>query len=254
MMSGLRVLIIEDEKHAANRLVQLAKPLLPEAVFSGPLDSITAAVAWISANPAPDLIFCDIQLADGQSFEIFSHTAIQSPIIFTTAFDQHAIQAFKLNSLDYLLKPLDIKDLELAIQKFRKQQTSSTLDLSSLMHLLQPKQNQFKSRFLIKYGEKIQSVQVEEVAFCFSAEKTTYLQNHEGRRYIVDYTLDQLEEMLDPNVFFRLNRKFISSIQAIAEIHTYSNSRLKIKLHNCDDNEILVSREKVAALKEWLDK
>ncbi len=254
-MSPLRILIIEDELPAANRLKQLAAPLLPEALFLGPLDSITAAIEWIKKNPAPDLIFSDIQLADGLSFEIFKERAISAPIIFTTAYDQHAIKAFKLNSIDYLLKPLDGAELAQAIQKFKSQQISSSpLDIINLMHLIQPATNRFKSRFLIKYGEKIQSVQVEDVAFCFSADKTTFLQNHEGRRYIIDYTLDQLEEMLDPDAFFRLNRKFISGLQAIAEIHTYSNSRLKIRLHNCDDNDILVSREKVAALKEWLDK
>lgn len=249
----MEILIIEDEKPAANRLRQLVAGLIPEARFHGQLDSITASVNWLRQNPPPDLIFCDIQLADGHSFEIFERISVKSPIIFTTAFDQFAIKAFKLNSIDYLLKPLDPKELEAAIRKLKEQQASPMVPIEQLREMLQPKSRDFKSRFLVRFGEKIHSIQVAEISFFFSEERVTFLQTREGRRFIIDFTLDQLVDMLDPKVFFRLNRKYITSFPAITEIHTFSNSRLKIKLQQCTDNDILVSREKVAELKEWLD-
>jgi len=249
----MKILIIEDEKPAANRLKQLLGDLLPEAKIFGHLDSISTAIAWLETNAKPDLIFCDIQLADGHSFEIFEQVQVDAPIIFVTAFDQFAIKAFKLNSVDYLLKPLDPEELKKAIQKFRNRQIPGKLDLLDLKNLLQPQSASYKSRFLVKYGEKIQSVPTDDISYFFSAEKVTYLQTLEGRKYIMDYTLDQLEQWLDPKRFFRLNRKYIASFDSIAEIYTYSNSRLKIKLGHCEDNDILVSREKVGALKEWLD-
>lgn len=249
----MEILIIEDEKPAANRLRQLASELLPEARFHGHLDSISSAVAWLQQHPNPDLIFCDIQLADGHSFEIFNQVRVTSPIIFTTAYDQYAIKAFKLNSIDYLLKPLDPKEMVAAIRKLKEQQTPPMIPIEQLREMLHPKSRDFKSRFLVKFGEKIQSIQVGEISFFFSEERVTFLQTHEGRRFIIDFTLDQLVDMLDPKVFFRLNRKYIASFPSIAEIHTYSNSRLKIKLQHCADNDILVSREKVAELKDWLD-
>lgn len=249
----MEILIIEDESPAAKRLTQLVSELMPNSRIHGNLDSITSAVAWFQKNPAPDLIFCDIQLADGHSFEIFKQVRITSPIIFTTAYDQYAIKAFKLNSVDYLLKPLDPKELAAAIKKFEVHRTQLLLPLDQLREMLIPKSESYKSRFLVRFGEKIQSIQISEIAFFFSEERVTFLQTRDGKRYILDFTLDQLQESLDPKSFFRLNRKYIASFDAIAEIHTYSNSRLKIKLHHCSDNDILVSREKVAELKEWLD-
>lgn len=249
----MEILIIEDESPAAKRLTQLVSELIPNSRIHGHLDSVSAAVTWLEKNASPDLIFCDIQLADGHSFEIFNRVHVTSPIIFTTAYDQFAIKAFKLNSVDYLLKPLDPKELAAAIRKFEQQRIQPTLPLEQLREMLQPKSAAYKSRFLVKFGEKIQSIQVAEVAFFFSEERVTFLQTNDGKRYILDFTLDQLQESLDPKSFFRLNRKYITSFEAIAEIHTYSNSRLKIKLHHCGDNDILVSREKVAELKEWLD-
>ncbi|MDO9554374.1 LytTR family DNA-binding domain-containing protein [Rhodonellum sp.] len=251
--SKLQILIIEDEKPAANRLRQLLQGFFPEAVLHGHLDTIISSVDWLQGHPAPDLIFCDIQLADGQSFEIFERIKVGSPIIFTTAFDQYAIKAFKLNSIDYLLKPIDPQELDQALQKFQSQQKQASLDIQQLKALLVPQADHHKSRFLVKYGEKIQSVQTADISIFFSEEKVTYLQTKEGRRYILDYTLDQLEGMLDPRKFFRLNRKYIASFSSISEIHTYSNSRLKIKLTNTEDQDILVSREKVGEFKNWLD-
>jgi len=249
----MNILLIEDERPAANRLKQLILELLPGAIIFGHLDSITLAVEWLLSRPAPDLIFCDIQLADGLSFEIFERVKVSSPIIFTTAFDQYAIKAFKLNSVDYLLKPIDPTELSKAIEKFQNLSLKSNLDLNLIKDLLKPQLKEFKSRFMVKFGEKIQSVLTTETAFLYSEERITFLQTNEGKKYILDYTLDQLEGMLDPKQFFRLNRKYLASFGSIAEIHTYSNSRLKIKLANCADTDILVSREKVGSLKEWLD-
>jgi DNA-binding LytR/AlgR family response regulator len=249
----MNILLIEDERPAANRLKQLIQQILPNAEIMEYLDSITSAVEWFKSHQAPDLIFCDIQLADGLSFEIFDRVKISAPIIFTTAFDQYAIKAFKLNSVDYLLKPIDPKELANAIEKYQSLKLKTNIDLSQIKELLQPQSKEFKSRFMVKFGEKIQSVLTTETAFFYSEERITFLQTNEGKKYILDYTLDQLENMLDSKEFFRLNRKYIASFGAIAEIHTYSNSRLKIKLSDCADNDILVSREKVGVLKEWLD-
>lgn len=250
----MRVLIIEDERPAAERMKQLIAKYMPEAEISGHLDSISSAVKWLQMEPKPALIFCDIELADGQSFEIFEQVEIDSPIIFTTAYDQYAIKAFKLNSVDYLLKPIDPEELRNAIIKFNNQQLQPAMDVAQIRQLLEPQQNKYKSRFIVKIGEKIQSVETDKIAYFFSAEKTTFIQPKEtGRRFIVDYTLDQIEEMVNPSRFFRLNRKYIASFEAIAEIYSYSNSRLKVQLTGCDDNDILISREKVAMFKQWLD-
>ncbi len=249
----MRVLIIEDEKPAAARMKKLIKEFLSEAEIVGQLDSISSAIKWFQNETAPDLIFCDIELADGQSFEIFKEVKVDAPIIFTTAYDQYAIKAFKLNSIDYLLKPVDPVELEQAIIKFKNSQIQPQIDLSQIQNLLQAETANYKSRFMVKIGEKIQSVPTEDVAYFFSAEKTTFMQLKEGRKYILDYTLDQIEEMVHPQHFFRVNRKYISSFEAIGDIYTYSNSRLKIKLKTCKDNDILISREKVHLFKEWLD-
>jgi DNA-binding LytR/AlgR family response regulator len=249
----MRVLIIEDERPAANRLRQLLKDMLPDSEIYGHLDSIVSAVEWFHSHPSPDLIFCDIQLADGQSFEIFEKVKIESPIIFTTAFDQYAIKAFKLNSVDYLLKPIDPNELDQALTKFKSLKTAPALDAGLLKSILQQSEKTYKSRFMVRFGETIQSIGTDEAAYFYSQDKVVFLQTRQGRKYVLDYTLDQLEEMLDPKRFFRLNRKYLAAVDVIEGIYTYSNSRLKIKLQQCEDNDILVSREKVGVFKEWLD-
>lgn len=250
----MKILLIEDEKPAANRLSKLLQEHFPEAELIGNLDTVSRTIRWLGENPSPELIFCDIQLADGISFEIFEKVKVSSPVIFTTAFDQYAIRAFQVNAIDYLLKPIDPKDLERAVEKFRSQNLSPNLDLEIIKSLLQPKEKLYKSRFLVKFGEKIQSIPLEEVAFFFSEERVTFLQTFSGKKYVLDSTLEQVESQVDPETFFRLNRKYISHIDAIEEVLTYSNSRLKVKLSNCPDSDILVSREKVAELKNWMDR
>lgn len=249
----MNILIIEDEGHAAKRLIQLAKAHFPEATFHGHLDSIRSSVKWLESNAIPDLIFCDIQLADGISFKIFEEISVLSPVIFTTAFDHFAIQAFKVNAIDYLLKPLDPEALDKAVDKFKRQQIKTSLDLNMLKDLITGKEKNFKSRFLVRFGEKIQSIPTEEVAFFFSEERVTFLQTHSGKKYVIDYTLEQTESMVDPKKFFRLNRKFLVTLSSISDIITYSNSRLKVILTKCENQDILISREKVSDFKHWLD-
>ncbi|GAB3230495.1 response regulator transcription factor [Algoriphagus aestuariicola] len=249
----MKILIIEDEKPAAARLERLLAGLFPEAEFGENIDTVTMAVRWFGENTAPDLIFCDIQLADGISFEIFDKVKVAAPVIFTTAFDQYAIRAFQVNAIDYLLKPIDPVELSRAVDKFKSRQVKPVLDLELLKGLLQPEKKVFKTRFLVRYGEKIQSVAVEDVAFFFSEERVSFLQTVAGKKYVLDATLEQVESQVDPTHFFRLNRKYLAKVDAVEEVLTYSNSRLKVKLSNCADQDILISREKVGDLKEWLD-
>lgn len=248
----IRILIIEDENMAARRLVKLIKEIMPDSEIFGNLDTITSAVAWLNSNPRPDLIFLDIQLADGISFEIFEHVKVTAPIIFCTAFDQYAIKAFKLNSIDYLLKPVDPDELEHALDKFQSGRKAPEISLDQIRHLLQPVQKVYKNRFLVKVGERIQTIAIDEIGFFYSEDKVSFLMTRQGKKYIVDYTLDELETMVDPEHFFRLNRKYISAVAAINGVFTYSNSRLKIQLEHCNDNDILISREKMQSFKGWL--
>ncbi|REA58529.1 DNA-binding response regulator [Dyadobacter luteus] len=248
----MKILIIEDENLAAKRLVKLIKEYVPEAQIFGNLDTITASVQWLESNPEPDLIFLDIQLADGISFDIFEQVKVKAPIIFCTAFDQYAIRAFKLNSIDYLLKPVDPAELVAALEKFRNGRKEPAIDIDQIRLMLGQSTKSYKNRFLVKVGERIQTIDIQEIAFFYSEDKVTLLQTNQGKKFIVDYTLDEIEDMVNPENFFRLNRKYISAIAAIKEVFTYSNSRLKIHLENCTDNDILISREKMSAFKIWL--
>lgn len=252
----LKVLIIEDEKPAAEWLGQLIQKLNQAVTISAVLDSVSGAVEWFQQNPAPDLAFMDIQLADGLSFNIFDQVRVPCPVIFTTAYQEYAIKAFKVNSIDYLLKPISFNELEAAIRKFEEQHADR--DISELTAEIFGKvkemiQKPFKSRFVIKVGDHLKSIPVEDILFFYSLEKASYLCTFDYKTYIVDYSLDQISEMIDSQQFFRINRKYIIRSQSIADIVFYSNSRLKIKLKKPDEEPIIVSRDKVAAFKEWLD-
>ena len=249
----MRILVIEDEKPAATLLIKLIRKHFGEVDIFGNFDSITKTIQWLQENSAPDLIFCDIQLADGISFEIFEKVKLSTPIIFTTAFDQYAIKAFQVNAIDYLLKPIDQAEFARAVHKFRSNQIRSTIELDLLKELLSPKKNTFKSRFLVRYGENIQSIPIEDISFFFSVEKITFLQTHDGKKYVLESTLEQTEAQVNPTDFFRLNRKYLCSTSAIDGIFSFSNSRLKVTLKNSTDQDILISREKVGDFKEWLD-
>ncbi len=256
----MRILIIEDEKAAAKRLTSLIQQVIPEATLLAQLDSVKRSVDWLKSNPAPDLIFMDIQLADGLSFEIFEHTTVSVPVIFTTAYDQYAIRAFKVNSIDYLLKPIDAEELSTAVGKYRsyhQHQSAKTAapDLGQLQQALQMlKRPEYKVRFMVKVGEHLNAIPVEEILYFFSQAKVTYLQTASGKHYIIDYSLEQVEEMVDPKVYFRISRKYLIRFVAIEDIITYSSSRLKLQLTHSTDNDVLVSRDRVADFKQWLDR
>jgi DNA-binding LytR/AlgR family response regulator len=250
----MRILIIEDEKPAVKRLLKILEEYFPNSEYVSDLDTVKKSISWFQSNQAPDLIFCDIQLADGISFEIFQKVKISTPIVFTTAYDQYAIKAFQVNAIDYLLKPIDPDDLKRAIDKFKLHNLNSTLDLSLLQKLISPEKQTYKNRFLVRFGEKIQSISISEIEYFFSEERITFLQTKERKKYVLDATLEQVESQVDPSRFFRINRKYLCSFHSISDIFTYSNSRLKIKLHNCQDDDILISREKTSDFKSWLDR
>ena len=250
----MRVLLIEDEKLAADRLRRLLASALPEAYIEGPLNSVKKAVAWFEQEEAPELAFFDIQLSDGLSFEIFEMVQVKTPVIFTTAYDEYAIKAFKVNSIDYLLKPIQEDALRKAIEKFKSlQQQKPALDPLIFEKMMLQMNRQYKSRFIVKVGEHIHAVPVEEVLYFFSEEKATFLVTKEHKRFIIDYALDHVEQMIDPSRFFRTSRKYLVSFPSIQNIIAYSGSRLKLHLQNGEQHEVLVSREKVAPFKQWLD-
>ncbi|QRR02042.1 LytR/AlgR family response regulator transcription factor [Dyadobacter sandarakinus] len=248
----MKILLIEDEKPAARRLAQLIKEKEPAAEILPALDTISAAAAWFAQNLPPDLVFLDIQLADGISFEIFEKVKVDAPVIFCTAYDQYAIRAFKHNSIDYLLKPVDPAELGHALDKFKAGRREPALSLDQLRDLLYAPVKSYKERFLVKMGERILTIETRDIAFFYSEDKVTLLQTSQGRKFTVDFTLDEIENMVAPERFFRLNRKYISAIQAIKDVFTYSNSRLKVILHDCPDQDILISREKMGSFKSWL--
>jgi DNA-binding LytR/AlgR family response regulator len=253
----MNILIIEDEPEAAARLSSLLKEIRPGVRIAGSLDSIKSAVKWINENPSPDIFFMDIQLADGLSFEIFEKVNITSPVIFTTAYNEYALKAFKVNSIDYILKPLDKDDLIAAFKKYENltgQKPSHDRLMESIgvaMHMLTKR---YKERFVVKVGEHLRSIEINEILHFYSLEKTTFAQATNGRKHILDYTLDQLEGLLDPARFFRINRKYIVSVSSIRDMISHTNSRLKLLLKSSDDDDVIVARERVQEFKDWLDK
>lgn len=251
----MRICIIEDEPAAVRRLEQLITQTKPDSQVVARLSSVEASVKWLSENPDPDLIFLDIQLADGLSFSIFQKVKTQAPVIFCTAYDEYALKAFKLKSIDYLLKPIEPEQLMQAFEKYESLLVKTEpINMETLRSLIaQDHLRNFKKRFMVKVGERIHSVNVHEVLYFFSAQKATFLQTKTGKRLMIEFSLEELEQLLDPMDFFRINRKYIINHQAIRDIFTFSNSRLKIYLQSCQDENILISREKVAEFKAWLD-
>lgn len=250
----MKTIIIEDEKPAA-RLLQRKLEKLDVAVETM-LHSVAESLEWFSSNEHPDLIFLDIQLSDGLSFEIFENIDIKSAVIFTTAYDEYALKAFKLNSIDYLLKPIDEEDLETAIGKYKSRLPKSevpNLDFDQIRKLLvNPFEKSYKQRFTIKIGQHLKVVPVSEIECFYSQDKGTYIHTSDNRDYLIESTLELLENELDPKQFFRVSRKFIVSLQASREIVLYSNSRLRIALPTYREDEVIVSREKVGDFKQWL--
>ena len=245
----MKIIIIEDEKPAA-RLLQRRIEKLGLEVFKS-LHSVEESVEWLSNNQQPDLIFLDIQLSDGLSFEIFDQVEMNSAIIFTTAYDEYVLKAFKLNSVDYLLKPVDEEELAFAIEKFEKQREVK-VNFSQLRNLFDQNKS-YKERFTTKVGTSIKMINTEDVECFYSENKATYVYTKEGKNYLLDYTLDKLEEIIHPKYFYRINRGQIIRIDAIKDISVYSNSRLKIILNKFSEQECIVSREKVNDFRNWLE-
>ncbi|WP_228851111.1 LytR/AlgR family response regulator transcription factor [Aegicerativicinus sediminis] len=250
----MKAIIIEDEKPSARRLQRMLQTIGLEVVCL--LHSVEEAGKWFDENAHPDLIMLDIQLSDGLSFDIFEGRSINSHIIFTTAFDEYALRAFKLNSIDYLLKPIEEAELQAAIEKFkalRNQFKTSSLNLEQIKSLLVGgKEKEYKKRFTVKIGQHIKLVDADSIECIYSENKGTYLYTNNKRSFLIDQTLDQLEGELDPSVFFRVNRTFYVNINAIVDIINYTNSRLRIKLNTYKDEEIIVARERVKNFREWL--
>jgi len=253
----MKVLIVEDEQLAAERLSGQLNKYDPSIQILDQIASIKRGVQWFEKYTPPDLAFFDIQLADGLSFEIFEQARVDCPVIFTTAYDEYALRAFKVNSIDYLLKPLSFEELVLAIEKFKNTQYSSestrynTVLYDTVLHMMT---KQYKQRFVIRVGEHIRLVPVENINYFFSQEKATFLSTKDNHNYVIDYSLEQIENLVDEKLFFRINRKYIINLSSIKDILSYSNSRLKVKLDNCDDNDVIVSRKKVNEFKMWLDR
>ena len=252
----MNILIIEDETPAAKRLGQLIQRFKPEAQILACIDSVESAVEWLMQKPSPDLIFMDIQLADGLSFDIFTQINIKVPVIFTTAYDQYTLKAFKVNSVDYLLKPIDPEELAGAFSKYDQlYQKSQVYDVTAIQQLMKAMvQPDYKERFIIKIGQQLTYIAVTDIHYFYSEEGLVYAKTISAKKHVIDYTLDQLENLLKPAEFFRINRKAIASINAIGKIATYFNSRLKLELKPKADFEVIVSRERVADFKKWLDK
>lgn len=252
------VLIIEDEVPAAEKLERYLNRYDDSIRVLGKLTSVQESVAWLKKNQEQvELIFMDIQLTDGKSFDIFKEVAITRPIIFITAYDDYAIDAFKVNSIDYLLKPITFDDLNQAMEKLaslRKNLGGVTKNYSDINQALQTlSQKTYKTRFMVKLGEHIKSVTTDDIDFFYAEGRTVYLYTTQNRKFIIDYKLEELEELLDPVQFFRVNRSFIMNINAIEDVVVYSTSRLKITPRLDFDKEIIVSREKVSAFKDWFN-
>jgi DNA-binding LytR/AlgR family response regulator len=255
----MKIVIVEDEPFARQELVRLLNKTGRKYELMASIDSVEDSIAWFEENPHPDLVFLDIQLADGLSFDIFNSIDLRSAVIFTTAYDAYAIKAFQLNSIDYLLKPVKSDALENALSKYDKMKRDlsgegvnlSEGKLEKLMEMMGARN--FKNRFLIKIGDQIKSVETAEIAYFKAEDNVVFVVLKDGNKYIIDQTLEQLEQVLDPDSFFRLNRTYIADIKAIIKVSKYFNSRLLIELNPGSEDQVLVSRARVKEFLEWLD-
>jgi DNA-binding LytR/AlgR family response regulator len=252
----LKALIIEDEAPAYRRLSNLLAQHHGEVEVLEVLDSIEAAVRWLIGNPSPDLIFSDIQLSDGLSFEIYRQAPPPCPIIFTTAYDAYMLEAFRTNGIDYLLKPIEEADLARSMEKFRALTRTAAVapspDIERLLSAIDNRSPRYRDRFLIKLGSKLLSVPTSDIAWFLSTDGSTELRTRDGKRHLLDQPLDDIEQQLDPARFFRLNRQCIACIACIQMVHQHFNGKLKVELRPPAPEEIMVSREKARAFKEWM--
>jgi two-component system, LytTR family, response regulator LytT len=257
----MKILIVEDEDLAVKKLQKTLKSVAPDADVTGITDSIKSTVEWLHDNEQPDLILMDIELADGQSFEIFNLIQVKSPVVFTTSYDEYALKAFKVNSIDYLLKPVQKEDLEKSIHKFRslaikQNEQNDGVDMDNIIKQLQQKlqPKEYRKRFLVKNGQKLVSIEVNDIRYFFSDGRLNFFKTADNKKFVVDYTMDELEDMLDPEAYFRISRSFYVSINSIEKIDDYFGNRLILQLKPAVDKEALVSREKVTDFKKWMGK
>lgn len=254
----MKFLIVEDEALLAKRLTNLITSIMPEAMINGPTKSIIETVNWLKENQSPDLIFMDIELADGQSFAIFEQYSTNSPIIFTTAYDEYALKAFKLNSVDYLLKPIKEDELRAALQKWKTNQRtrSPQSEVAKMEALLQEFKSlaglSYRNRFLVRQGQKSIPVEVDDIGFFSSKNSLTYLVTKQKQKHFLDYTLDEVEGMLDPQNFYRVNRQFIVAQSIVKSLQPWFNGKLKLDVQIPTEEEIIISRDKAPLVKEWL--
>lgn len=253
----MRVVIVEDEKPAAERLEMLLKRCQPDAEILKVLDSVEGSIRWFRENPGrADLVFMDIKLTDGLSFEIFKEVPINQPMIFTTAYDEYALEAFRVNSIDYLLKPVNLEDLNRSLGKLSSMRENlmeghQRIEMEELTRVLEQLQKTYKNRFMVKVGDRIRSFATGNISLFFADGRVVYILTDQSREYIVDYKMEELEELLDPELFFRINRSYIVNISFIRDVIIHSNSRLKILLEREFEKELIVSREKVNPFKMW---
>ena len=260
----MRILIVEDEELAVKKITKTLGEVDNAAVVVGVTDSIVGATNWLQTNPAPDLILMDIELSDGQSFEIFNRVPVKSAVVFTTSYDEYALKAFKVNSIDYLLKPVQKEDLESALNKYREMknmyassaESGAPLNMDALVKELQQKlqPKDYRKRFLVKHGQKLVSIETDEIAYFFSDGRINFFKTDDNRKFVVDYTMDEMEDMLDPQKYFRISRSFYVSVRSISQIHDYFGNRLLLQLKPSVDKEAIVSREKVSDFKKWMGK
>lgn len=249
----MEAVIIEDESLSAERLVHLLQKVDSSVRVSATLNSVESALEWFRDNSQPDLVFLDIQLGDGSAFDFLEQVDVLSPIIFTTAYDEYAIKAFKFNSIDYLLKPIEIELLRAALKKLRDFPQKEATNKSSFQTVRKIVNNDYQKRFLIKIGDQYKNVEVDDIAFFFHQDGQCYVTIANGQNLPIDQSLDQLEDKLSPVDFFRVNRQFITHAKSIEEIHSYFNSRLMLKLKPDQKREVVVSRDRVNGFKAWLD-
>ncbi|WP_109833122.1 LytR/AlgR family response regulator transcription factor [Reichenbachiella versicolor] len=258
----MKVLIIEDELFAQNELKRILAEIDDTIEVMDCLESVEESTEWLEENDEPDLIFLDVQLSDGLSFEIFKNVEVKCPIIFTTAFNEYAVQAFKLNSIDYLLKPIDRKELEASLDQFHElqnkmkpQKKEMVLDQTQIEQLLSATTGkEYKKRFIIKTGDRLRHVAVDDIAYFYSEDDYTYLVAKENAKFIIAFKLDELVNLLDPNDFFRLSRKFIANVHSIKVVNKYFNSRLEVILEPPTKDQILISRARVPEFLQWLER
>lgn len=251
----MNVLLLEDETLAAERLQNLLTEIDASFTLVGHLKSISSAVQWLTNNPHPDLILADIRLLDGLCFEIFQQVPVTAPVIFTTAYDQYAIKAFEVNSVDYLLKPVQEDKLRKALSKItRKPASAPVVDYAEIIRQVQAAQRPYKLRFMVRVGQKILAVPAEKIAYFYSENKLSFVVTQDQKRYPIDQPLDELVEVLDPHVFFRANRQFIVTFACIAEIHTYFKGRIKLQLTPATSEEVIISSERSPEFKKWIDR